>query len=201
MAAIAFLLFGCLTIIMLGGGMAGFDGAVRMAVHALAAPWLTTCVEAVTLFGSFGAIMVFGGIVLATLLRAGRQGDAKFILFVVAGAVVVENVVKFAIQRPRPPAFFGTDPMTFSYPSGHAFFSLCFYGSLVIIMGRRGASRAVPWAVAVLVAAIGGTRIYLGVHYPSDVLAAYLLATAWLLAARAVFRTPTDLPDGALPRR
>jgi membrane-associated phospholipid phosphatase len=52
--------------------------------------------------------------------------------------------------------------------------------------------------VICLVAAIGGTRIYLGVHYPSDVLAGYLLAIAWLFAASAVIdgRTPTDLSSG-----
>lgn len=196
-AATASLLFGCLTIVMLSGGMAGFDDAIRTEVHAFSAPWLTACVETVTLSGSFGVLVLVGGIELVALVRAGRRGDAKFVVFVMAGAVVIENVVKFSIHRPRPPPFFGTDPPSFSFPSGHAFFSLCFYGSLAIILSRRGASPVVTWAIAVcLVSAIGATRIYLGVHYPSDVVAGYLLAIAWLSAALAATsgRAPPDLP-------
>jgi undecaprenyl-diphosphatase len=64
---------------------------------------------------------------------------------------------------------------------------MCFYGALAIILGRSGAPRAVIWTVAACpAAAIGGTRLYLGVHYPSDVLAGYLAAIAWLFAALAV---------------
>jgi hypothetical protein len=55
-AAAAALLFCCLTAVRLRGGMAGFDGTVRIAVHERAAPWLTTCVETTTLFGSLGVL-------------------------------------------------------------------------------------------------------------------------------------------------
>lgn len=170
-----------------------------MKVHEFAAPWLTTCVETVTLFGSLGVLAVFGGIEAVVLVRAGLRGDCKFVLFVMAGAVILENAVKFSIQRPRPPPFFGADPTTYSFPSGHALFSLCFYGALAVILGRGGASRAALWAVTVcLVAAIGGTRIYLGVHYPTDVLAGYLLAIAWLFGSLAIGgRASTDLPGGS----
>jgi undecaprenyl-diphosphatase len=198
-AAAALLLFWCLTVVMLNGGMAGFDGAVRMAVHKLAVPWLTSGIETMTFFGSLGVLAVFSGIAVVALVRAGRRRDAWFVLFVMAGAVILENTAKFSIQRPRPPPFFGIDPTSYSFPSGHAMFSLCFYGALAVILSRRGASRSVVWAGAVcLVAAIGGTRIYLGVHYPSDVLAGYLLAIAWLSAALAAMggRASADLPGG-----
>ena len=197
-AAAASLLFCSLTLVMLSGGMAGFDGAVRMQVHELTAPWLTACVETVTLFGSLGVLVVFGGIEVAILVRSGLRRDAKFVVFVMAGAVVIENIVKFSIHRARPPAFFGTDPTSYSFPSGHALFALCFYGSLAVVLGRRNVSQAASWAVVVcLVTAIGATRIYLGVHYPSDVLAGYLLAIAWLSAALAVTDrgAPAEAPD------
>ena len=198
-AAAAALLFCVLTVVMLSGGMAGLDGAVRVEIHDLSAPWLTICVETVTRFGSVSVLAVLGGIEVAVLMKAGLRRDAKFVLFVMAGAVVLDNAVKFSIRRPRPPPFFGVDPASYSFPSGHALFSLCFYGALAVILSRRGLPRAVLWAMVIcLVAAIGGTRIYLGVHYPSDVLAGYLLAIAWLFAASAVTdgRTPTDLSSG-----
>jgi hypothetical protein len=120
-AAAASLLFCCLMAVMLRGGMAGFDGAVRMEVHELAAPWLTTCVEAMTLFGSLGVLTVLSGIAVVALVRAGRRGDPKFVFFVMAGAVILENATKFSIGRPRPPPFFRTDPTTYSYRSGMRF--------------------------------------------------------------------------------
>ena len=101
-----------------------------------------------------------------------------------AGALVLENGLKFLFQRARPPAFFGSEPETYSFPSGHALFSLCFYGVLAIAAARAMQSRAMKtgiWiATVLLVLAIGWTRIYLGVHYPSDVLGGYLVAIAWI---------------------
>lgn len=186
-SAVAAVLFCTLTVAILGGGMAGFDEAVRTWVHGLAAPWLTTTAATVTWLGTSGVLAVLGVIEVGILVRMGRRGDAPFVPLVMAGALVLENALKFSIQRPRPPPFFGTDPTTYSFPSGHALFSLCFYGASAIIFGRTGALRAIIWAfVVLLVAAIGGARVYLGVHYPSDVLGGYLVAIAWLFAVQAV---------------
>ena len=188
-AVLAAVLFCWLVVVTMDGSMAGFDETVRTHVHASAAPWLTASVEVVTWLGAWGVLALFSGVSAAILLRAGRSWDAKLLLFTMAGAVVLENALKFLIQRPRPPPFFGTDPTTYSFPSGHALFSLCFYGALAVVLSRMGA-RAIVWpATFVLVAAIGGTRIYLGVHYPTDVVAGYLVATAWLCAVLAVART------------
>ena len=174
-------LFCWLSVVMLGGHVSGFDATVRTGVHDLASPWLTAAIEALTWLGTLGVLALFGVIAEIVLIRAGRLWDAKLLLVTMGGAVILENALKFSIQRPRPPPFFGTDPTTFSYPSGHALFSLCFYGALAVVLGRTGVPRAVAGAAAlILVGAIGFTRIYLGVHYPSDVLGGYLVATAWL---------------------
>lgn len=189
-AVVAAALFCWLAAVTMHGGLAGFDETVRTNVHALAAPWLTASVETLTWLGAWGVLALFSGVAAAILIRAGRSWDAKLLLVTMAGAVVLENALKFSIQRPRPPPFFGTDPTTYSFPSGHALFSLCFYGALAVVLSRTGA-RVIAWlATVVIVAAIGWTRIYLGVHYPTDVIAGYLVATAWLctvLAAKAYF--------------
>jgi undecaprenyl-diphosphatase len=187
-AVVAATLFCWLAVVTMDGSMASFDETVRTHVHASAAPWLTTSVEMVTWLGAWSVLALFSGVSAAILLHAGRSRDAKLLLFTMAGAVVLENALKFSLQRPRPPPFFGTDPTTYSFPSGHALFSLCFYGVLATFLGRMGA-RTIVWpAMFVLVAAIGGTRIYLGVHYPTDVVAGYLVATAWLCTVLAVNR-------------
>ena len=185
-AAAALLLFGGLTVVVLNGGMAAFDSAIRARVHGLSAPWLTASAETLTLFGSLGGLGALTAVTLVGLMKKGLRVDAGFLLVVMVGAVLLENAAKNAIQITRPPAFFGEDLTTYSFPSGHALFALCCYGALAVILVRRGASGTVVWAIATcLVAAIGGTRIYLGVHLPSDVLAGYLLATSWLFAVQA----------------
>ncbi|HLY91696.1 MAG TPA: phosphatase PAP2 family protein, partial [Candidatus Angelobacter sp.] len=80
--------------------------------------------------------------------------------------------------------FFGSLPNSYSFPSGHALTSLCFYGVMAGLLSARIKSlpwRIVMWTLAVLlIVSIGLSRIYLGVHYPSDVLAGYLAATLWV---------------------
>lgn len=187
-AVVAAALFCWLAAVVVHGGLAGFDETVRTNVHGLTAPWLTASVEALTWLGAWVVLALFSGVAAVALNRAGRRREMKFFLVIMAGAVVLENALKFSIQRPRPPPFFGTDPTTYSFPSGHALFSLCFYGALAVVLNRT-AHRVIAWpAAVVIVAAIGGTRIYLGVHYPTDVIAGFLVAIAWLctvLAAEA----------------
>jgi undecaprenyl-diphosphatase len=100
-----------------------------------------------------------------------------------AGALVLDISLKHAFHRQRPTPFFGPLPHTYSFPSGHAMFSVCFYGVLAGLVADRTNSRVIKiciWLLAVvLIAAIGLSRIYLGVHYPTDVLGGYL-AAVWV---------------------
>ena len=101
-----------------------------------------------------------------------------------AGALALDMTLKYAYHRTRPIAYFGAAPLSYSFPSGHALCSFCFYGVMAGLLSARIKSlawRVAIWiAAAVLVIAIGLSRIYLGVHYPSDVLAGYLAAAVWV---------------------
>jgi undecaprenyl-diphosphatase len=100
------------------------------------------------------------------------------------GVAALNVALKFAFHRPRPVAFFGATPSSYSFPSGHALGSLCFYGILAAILAARvrgrGAKFCVWIAALFLIGMIGFSRIYLGVHYPSDVIAGYCAATVWV---------------------
>ena len=109
------------------------------------------------------------------------------------GAQLLTWLLKATFERPRPS--FG-DPVAtagwFSFPSGHALSSIALYGALAYLLAgavRSRRARAAGFAgVALLVAAIGFSRLYLGVHYLTDVLAGYSAGLAWLLFATALLR-------------
>jgi undecaprenyl-diphosphatase len=184
LAAMAAALFCGLAVAVETNRLARFDEAIRMELHSLASPLLTLLAEKLTWLGSLGVLALFGVVAVAVLVHAGRRDGAVLLTVTMVGALVLENGLKFSFQRVRPPPFFGSEPLTYSFPSGHALFSLCFYGVLATTAARSmqsGAIKTAIWLSTVfLVLAIGGTRIYLGVHYPSDVLGGYLVAIAWI---------------------
>ena len=184
LSAIAAALFCGLAVAVETNRLAGFDEAGRMGLHSLASPLLTLLAEKLTWLGSLGVLALFSVVAVMVLSYARRRDGIVLLTVTMVGALVLENGLKFSFQRVRPPPFFGSEPLTYSFPSGHAMFSLCFYGGLAIVAARSmhsGAIKTGIWlATVLLVLAIGATRIYLGVHYPSDVLGGYLVAIAWI---------------------
>lgn len=160
-----------------------FDAAVRGWVHQYVSPTMTTAAKTASWLGEYGvAIALF--IALGLFLALGWRRAALWLALTQAGALVLNVSLKYAFHRARPTPFFGPLPHTYSFPSGHALFSFCFYGVLAGLLADRITSRIAEiliWCAAViLIAAIGLSRIYLGVHYPTDVLGGYLAAAVWV---------------------
>ena len=122
---------------------------------------------------------------LIVMVRRGARRQATLLAVTMTGALALELTLKLAFRRPRPQPFFGiAPPDTYSFPSGHALASLCFYTALAWMVTDRLAarwSRVLVWTVAALMIGMTGfSRIYLGVHYPSDVLGGYAAALVWM---------------------
>jgi undecaprenyl-diphosphatase len=179
-----------------------FDTAGRAAVHAYAAPWLTVVMKGASFAGG-GWVLWPAGVLIAGLLgRAGRRRDAALFAVTVAGANLVSESMKLFFHRPRPEAWFGYPvPSTYSFPSGHAFVSFCFFLCLAEILIRddwRRADRLAMWGAAVgCTLTIGLSRVYLGVHYPTDVLAGYAAGIAWTTLIRVVHHVWRGRSQGA----
>ena len=168
----------------------GFDAAVRGGLHALASPALTRFFETVTWLGSEVFLVPFGVLVVWRLAAARRRRAAVLFALVALGGEGLAEILKLAFHRGRPEPFFGYPlPGTYSFPSGHAMLTLCFFGVLAALLAprlRSLAGRAAVWlAAAALALTVGLSRIYLGVHYPSDVAAGYCAAIVWVAAVRA----------------
>ncbi|MGA2126509.1 MAG: phosphatase PAP2 family protein [Xanthobacteraceae bacterium] len=167
-----------------------FDAAVRLGIHQWASPTLTELMQAITVLGSVRFLGSALAIAIAGFLMAGWRQSAVALAWIMAGAIVLENTMKYAVHRVRPEPFFGTEPDTYGFPSGHALLSSCFYWVLAEVLAGRSRSvfaRATIWTVAAaLIAAIGLSRIYLGVHYPTDVLGGYLTAAFWVGTLKSI---------------
>jgi membrane-associated phospholipid phosphatase len=165
-------------------GDTGLDNRIADELHEHATRPLTEFFEAVTTLGN--GIVLAGVAAIAAYLLARRRYYAEAVLMVLAyvGAEVLSYSLKLAFRRDRP---FFTDPLatvsTYSFPSGHATVSVAVYGALSLVLLRRltGPARLVCLAAAVLlVSLIGFSRLYLGVHFLSDVLAGFSVGLAWL---------------------
>jgi undecaprenyl-diphosphatase len=149
---------------------------------------LTTAARALSLLGS--GYVVFPLAMLSGLLLfiGHRRREALLILTSTFGAVAIENIDKLLVGRPRPPVRHLELVTSPSFPSGHATQSAAFYGSgllaLVILLRGPGSLRrfgrsAAAAALAVLVCGVCFSRVYLGVHYPTDVACGLLLGALW----------------------
>ncbi|HKR97031.1 MAG TPA: phosphatase PAP2 family protein [Candidatus Angelobacter sp.] len=160
-----------------------FDETIRNWVHQFASPGLTVLMKVFSMLGAqILAVVLVAAFVIFARLRWKRA--ALWLAIAMAGALVLEASLKYAYHRIRPQAYFVPEPASYSFPSGHALTSFCFYGVLAGLITDRIKSlswRIIVWTAAtLLVIAIGLSRIYLGVHYPSDVFAGYLAATVWV---------------------
>lgn len=103
------------------------------------------------------------------------------------GALLVYQTIKRLVQRPRPEVVHLVAEHGFSFPSGHSITSMVFYGLAIWLVWRNIKNRTVAWVLTVLLAIpmflVGPTRIYLGVHYPTDVLAAWCLGFSIIVLA------------------
>jgi undecaprenyl-diphosphatase len=147
---------------------------------------LVAVMRVVTWLGSGAALTVLGVPIGLALLWRRRRLEVLLLSLSTLGAAVLVHVVKVLVSRPRP-----VDPLvhtgTASFPSGHAGDAVAFYGTLALLVvatnRRRRVRAGAVVAAGVIVLAVGFSRIALGVHYPSDVLASFLLCGLWVAAA------------------
>jgi undecaprenyl-diphosphatase len=145
----------------------------------------------VTFIGRLYSVLPLAAGVIVVLWRTGLKREAWVLAFVMAGEVPIEQVLKWAIHRPRPSPFFSYAlPSSYSFPSGHALASVLLFGTLAALLAphiRGKSNKLLLWlAAALMIAAIGFSRVYLGVHYPTDVIAGYAAGLAWVLTVWSV---------------
>ena len=187
---ISLLVFTSVALGVLLGVTDGLDAQIRSAVNTWASPPLTAFFEGLTILGSAAIVYTLTVLISAALWLSGRRPAALHLAVVMLAAAIINNAVKMTIARARPEAFFGDLPDSYSFASGHALFAGCLYGVLggmLAAAAPRGWQRAAILASSLaLIAGVGLSRVYLGVHYPTDVIAGFALAALVICMTRRI---------------
>jgi undecaprenyl-diphosphatase len=161
-----------------------FDETILLWVYYYTPGWLDGPMRLVTVLGYYYVVLPLLAVVAYAFYRRGRKISAALLVVSTAGGLVLTTALKAHFQRSRPELFdTGYTASFYSFPSSHATVAVGFYGTLTLLLVWR-LSGLRRWAViaigVLLVLLIGFSRLYLGVHYPTDVLAGYLAAPLWV---------------------
>ncbi len=193
-AVLATLVFAVLAKLMVEGHADHVDRTVALAVHGfLDSGVLDRVMITISLLSSGTLLVGYVALVAIWLLR---KGDRRTASILIANGLVVEilNVLlKRYFERPRPTLFAEIPlPESFSFPSGHAMSAMAVLGGLaaVLVMRKRAYRTLIVAVTAVLVFVVGLSRVYLGVHWPFDVLAGFAAGVPLLVATVHLLHTP-----------
>lgn len=170
--------------------VARFDERADDWVDGWQRPWLTWIMKAFTYLGGIFGVAILTTVLFLVLIVLHRPAEARNTAMLVIGGTVIANGVKPFLKRVRPPEDeqLIEQPKSASFPSGHSMGSMCLaFAAIEAILAAPTVTT--PIKVIVIIAClayavmVGLSRIYLGAHWPSDVLAAWLLAVAWVVGA------------------
>ena len=197
---------------MVEGEMEAFDRFILLLFRDPADPdtvvgpaWMHEMVRDITALGSFSllGLIVLG--VCAYLYLARMRSAALFVLVSVLGGTLLSTVLKMGYNRPRPDLTTMSEQFTASFPSGHAMLSAVTFLTLGALLARFAPTRRLQilsiGGALLLTLLVGLSRLYMGVHYPSDILAGWCLGSAWALLCSSVAimlqrRGSVDQPTG-----
>jgi len=165
-------------------------------------PWLTPIMEAISSLAS--PVILAAMLLVVQAFAPGRRPGICAAINLVS-AVIIDLVLKEIIQRQRPDESMRlVSEVGYSFPSGHSMVSMAFYGLLLWMVWRYEEDRLVKWSCmfgfAIIILLVGISRIYLGVHYASDVIAGFCVSAIWLavytkVAVPLLLSEDGDTPD------
>jgi undecaprenyl-diphosphatase len=163
--------------------------------------WLDHVMEVITALGSdqcLWAVVLLSGLVLRWISRS--WWPLLILVLVLIGALSLDRVLKLTIARPRPPLYLRlVYENDWSFPSGHATKSAAVYVTVAYFIARTRARQFLKGIIyslgVILLALIGVSRVYLGVHWPSDVLGGWVVGIIWATIVLAVSARDSRLPE------
>ncbi|TNJ34921.1 phosphatase PAP2 family protein [Arenimonas terrae] len=177
----------------------GFDEPLLRLAQQWASPALDRAMVLASELGYAWGVIPLDVIVFAGLLAFGHVRRAIFFAIATGGSALLNLLAKAVFQRERPDLWLSIAPEhTFSFPSGHAMGSATLAAALVLLCWHGAWRWRVLLAGVAFVAWVGASRIYLGVHFPSDILAGWTAAVAWVCAVYLIVRPSHRDPAAAM---
>lgn len=170
-----------------------FDRAIISYVQGFETPALTAIMKVFTFIGSGNAIFVIAIVVMFFLyVVLHHRSELIFFAIVVAVSGKLNEILKDVFQRARPDFHRLIEIGGYSFPSGHAMGAMAVYGALAFLLWRHTSTRRGRTILlilsAIMIFMIGISRVYLGVHYPSDILGGYFSSIVWLTIAIWIYQ-------------
>lgn len=172
-----------LLINVLCNNISDFDTSIYNAMMSFKSDYMTFIMKTITRFGD-AEILILITVICLIFIRNKKIGGS--IVINLASVALMNHVLKKIIQRPRPPLEFRmVEESSFSFPSGHAMASMAFYGLIIYFINKNMKNNKLKKVIciilSILIFLIGMSRIYLGVHYASDVIAGFAISMVYLI--------------------
>ena len=185
LAAVAFWFFKKQAEHVVEGKAQQYDDLIMEAVHRIDDPSVTRALHAVTQLGSHAAIGTAAAVTAVAMLKQGRRDDAWTVLVSTGGAMALNTILKNVFQRQRPQELARRIklPASHSFPSGHSLLAAATYPIVAhhFVEKRSIVSQSVVHTLAGLaILGVGFSRVYFGVHFPSDVFGGFAAGYGWL---------------------
>src|SRR6478672_3958998 len=169
---------------VMAGGTQAFDENVLRWIYAHHTHSLDAAMIEITALGTGTVVLMIVCVAALFLTLTKHKYSAMLLLVATAGGLLLDLVLKLRFDRPRPHVFeWGTNAVSSSFPSGHAMSATIVYSTVAYLAARLQKRRWARWVTmilaAILILLICSSRLYLGVHYPSDVLAGIVIGLAW----------------------
>ena len=182
--------FGVLALVVLGNkGGFPWDAPILFAVHQTAQAQLDVFAATLTKVGVFWGVFPVATVVSIALLRQRRWRSLAYLLITLPGSHFINRAAKALLHRVRPHLWDSlSSELDYGFPSGHAMSSMTLVAILVILTWGTRWCWLVLITGSLFVVAIAWTRLYLGVHFPSDILAGWLVSIAWSIGVSLILR-------------
>ncbi len=166
-----------------------WDVPLLLAIRTTARPQLDIFAVTLTRFGVFWGVFPVAAVVVLILFRQRRWRSLAYLTTTLLGSIVINRTAKVLLHRVRPHLWESPAPeFDYGFPSGHAMSSMTLVAALVILTWDSRWRLPVLVVGGLFVLAIGWTRLYLGVHYPSDILAGWMASVAWAVGVSVLLR-------------
>ncbi len=179
LSGILLICFICILILVLNGKISGFDNNIYNLISNIISDRMTSIMKFITFLGSSYTIITI------TLLLILFSNDRIYYCINLISIFIINQLLKIIVARPRPVDINIIIEKGYSFPSGHSMVSMAVYGLLIYFIYKEIEDKFLKWflivLLSILIILIGISRIYLGVHFASDVLCGFILSLIWLI--------------------